>query len=708
MLDRFNDFNETAARGFSLLLLLSLICVFPHVSVAHVSDFGQTSSSMTGESPDTITNVLDSIVVTARAANPVRMNATDRVTLDTEALGKYMRMAGDADPLRYVMMMPGVSQNSDYSSGLNVDGSDYSQSLVLMDGTTVYFPYHFGGIFSIFNYKHFPVVTMEKSLHNASMPLRSGALIEALSDDRLVDSFSGSANIGMLSSSLSLRMPLPRKWEIRVSGRLSYINTMYQWLLNMEHAVLRYDFSDMNVTAMHQFGESDILKISYAGNNDKLKIIDKSIDNNTSMKWRNNLASVKWSREPQTGMSANASIYFTEFHNLLNLYMPGMELEVPSGILTVGLKGAFRKPVTRSDDMSVETGGELSYSRFEPQNVFFKGAGYSESMKGYTATAYEGRVYGEWSYRFGRGFSTAAGIKLSGYVSDGYKSGYILPSLTFGWDGVNDSMKAHFSLYPQYFHQVGLSEIGVSSNFWVGAAKSIPAQLSVNCALGWDHRFGASGWSLALEPYFKRILNQPEYSGTAFDLIDADYSPYSHMVSANGFNTGVNVTVSKTKGKLTGWAGYTLGIARRRFPGYDRYLPAASECLNKFTLFASYFIDRRWRVSANFVYHTGNPVTPVREIYLIGQNVMVTYGDKNSSHLPDYYRLDLSGTFSFNINVGRKVMPCYVNLSLINATGHKNVEFSYYRFDADNLEIKKREVKSIFRFLPSLSFTVDF
>jgi len=706
--DRINDFNKTAARGFTLLLLLSLICVYPHVSVAHVSDSNQTSSCITEESPDTLASVLDTIVVTARAANPIRMSAADRVTLDTEALGKYMRMAGDADPLRYVMMMPGVSQNSDYSSGLNIDGSDYSQSLVLMDGIPVYFPYHFGGIFSIFNYKHFPVVTMEKSLHNTSMPLRSGALIEARSGDRLADSFSGSANIGMLSSSLSIRMPLPRRWEIRVSGRLSYINTMYQWLLNMEHAALRYDFFDMNVTAMRQFGEADTLKINYTGNNDKLKIIDKSIGNNTSMEWRNNLASVMWSREPQTGMSANASVYFTEFHNSLKLFMPGMELKVPSGIMTIGLKGALRKPLTHSDDMWVETGGELSYTRFEPQNAFFRGAGCAESKKGYTAEAYEGRFFGEWSYRFGHGFNTAVGVKLSGYASYGYKSGYIVPSLTFGWDGVNDSMKAHFSLYPQYFHQVGLSEIGVSSNFWVGSAKSIPAQLSVNCALGWNHRFGTSGWSLDMEPYFKRILNQPEYSGTAFDLIDANYSPYSHLVSANGFNTGINVTLSRTKGKLTGWAGYTFGMARRRFPGYDRYLPAASECLNKFTLFASYFIDRRWRVSANFIYHTGNPVTPIREIYIIGQNVMVTYGDKNSYHLPDYYRLDLSGTFSFDIHVGSKVMPCYVNLSLINATGHRNVEFAYYRFDKDNMEIYKREVKSIFRFLPSLSFTVDF
>ncbi|SVE14741.1 uncharacterized protein METZ01_LOCUS467595, partial [marine metagenome] len=57
----------------------------------------------------------------------------------------------EPDVFRTLQMLPGVQTTSDFSSALYVRGSTPDQNLLMLDGITVYNPYHMGGIFSTFN-----------------------------------------------------------------------------------------------------------------------------------------------------------------------------------------------------------------------------------------------------------------------------------------------------------------------------------------------------------------------------------------------------------------------------------------------------------------------------------------------------------------------------------------------------------------------------
>ena len=57
----------------------------------------------------------------------------------------------EADVFRSLQMLPGVQKTNDFSSALYVRGSTPDQNLIMLDGITVYNPYHFGGLFSTFN-----------------------------------------------------------------------------------------------------------------------------------------------------------------------------------------------------------------------------------------------------------------------------------------------------------------------------------------------------------------------------------------------------------------------------------------------------------------------------------------------------------------------------------------------------------------------------
>jgi len=57
----------------------------------------------------------------------------------------------EPDPLRALQILPGVQAASDISSGLYIRGGGPDQTLVMMDGVTVYNPTHAFGFFSTFS-----------------------------------------------------------------------------------------------------------------------------------------------------------------------------------------------------------------------------------------------------------------------------------------------------------------------------------------------------------------------------------------------------------------------------------------------------------------------------------------------------------------------------------------------------------------------------
>ena len=105
---------------------------------------------------------LDELVVKGGNDALYRRNMDGSLTIDVAGMSDYIRTLGEADPVKYVLMLPGVHASDDYASGFSVEGFNYSQSLVEIDGAPVFFPYHFGGIFSLLNPRYFRKVDFSR------------------------------------------------------------------------------------------------------------------------------------------------------------------------------------------------------------------------------------------------------------------------------------------------------------------------------------------------------------------------------------------------------------------------------------------------------------------------------------------------------------------------------------------------------------------
>lgn len=655
-----------------------------------LSSSAQTIPSI--EPTDSVTT-LEELSVEGTTRRLIEQPQLGKSSLNVDALGKVMRMFGEADPLNYAVMAGGVTPGSDYSSGLNVQGAGFSQSLYKVGESTVYFPYHFGGIFSMFNGWHFPSLTIEKGFGNLTSASRLGAVFNINSRTWHPDRIRGSINLGMTASSLGLSIPFSKNFSIDLSGRISYLDKLYGPLLDLKDQTIKYSFGETALTARWNPTSVDRIKLDFVFNSDHLNVLDNHFELDTYLDWRNIATSLEWRHNGKNPFRVWGT--WSGFDSKLNATMPGFIVDIPSDIKEAKIGGEVTIPDNQHSGKWI-IGGEAIYYEADPQRV-----GSSSRIE-----ALEARIYAEWEKNLTERFSLASAIRGSIYTTPDYTTGLPAPSITLKYDDGNNKAGINFSVTPQYLHQIGFADIGLASNFWFPATKYARGQLAAGFTLSYICTLLDGDLSIGIEPYWRRILHETEYSGILLDLIDRAYNLPDHIITSNGFNTGVDLNVNYSHGPFTAIANYSIGIARRRFPGAeDRYLPAMSEGLNSLNILFSYRPNNHWTFGANFRLASGRCYTPVKALYMLGENVMMVYGNRNSARLPLYHRLDLSAAYSFNTG-GRLPLEHSVVLSIINAYGRKNIELSSYRFSSEMDTFYLHQVPSLYRFLPSLSYTL--
>ena len=72
-------------------------------------------------------------------------------TLKVETIKKIPVVLGEADVIKSLILLPGVTNAGEASSGFNVRGGAADQNLILLDEATIFNSSHLFGFFSVFN-----------------------------------------------------------------------------------------------------------------------------------------------------------------------------------------------------------------------------------------------------------------------------------------------------------------------------------------------------------------------------------------------------------------------------------------------------------------------------------------------------------------------------------------------------------------------------
>ena len=619
---------------------------------------------------------------------------------------------GNADPLHYAQLLPGVQTNSEYDAGLHIQGCDNSHNYVSLGGAPVYNAAHLLGFFSIFNAGHFSEMSLQKSPVSASFPNRLGGRVDMLTptwlaaeDSLSVGAVHGELSVGPMSSQGTLRLPVGKRSLLLLSARAAYLNLLYSKWLEVDGDEVKYDFSDYNLSYITQLDDANVLKFEGYWGYDNMKIGQASYGLQGKLKWDNTMAALHWYSRSKDGLneggkdwSMEQMVYYSRYANRLNVGEYSFQVGMRSFIFDLGYKGNFSWGRWRM-------GAEVVRHQLLPQDIGITGnlANYQTDTQ--HQQSMEASVYLQYCQPLGEKLLMEMGARVSGYHCQ--KSFYrVMPHLKFNYD-LSPSAKLNLNLgiRNQYLFQTGFSSAGLPTEFWFAADQNHRPQYACHAALQGEFWFAEKEYRLSVETYYKWLMNQIENNSNMFDILFSSYSFDGSLLHGKGYNYGLNLLLEKRRGKLTGWLSGSLGRAMRKFDGeqYQGWYPAGHERIYELNAVATYRINRRVSLGSTYVLASGTPYTKVNYAYLMSGNLVTEYGPHNGDRVKPYMRLDLSVSYDF---ATKGSVRSGINFSLYNVTMHGNDLF--YRIKVYDNHVRYNAFKFLMPIMPSINYYCKF
>lgn len=668
---------------------------------------------VSAEMPDTLNHYgLQAVEIRGKRLRSQLREIEGTSIISMSLMDEMPHILGNADPLHYAQLLPGVQTNSEYDAGLHIQGCDNSHNYVSLGGAPIYNAAHLLGFFSIFNAGHFTEMSLQKSPVSASFPNRLGGRVDMLTptwlaaeDSLSVGAVHGELSVGPMSSQGTLRLPVGKRSLLLLSARTAYLNLLYSKWLEVDGDEVKYDFSDYNLSYITQLDDANVLKFEGYWGYDNMKIGQASHGLQGKLKWNNTMAALHWYSRSKDGLeerkkdwSMEQMVYYSRYANRLNVDEYSFQVGMRSFIFDLGYKGNFSWG-------RWSVGAEVIRHQLLPQDVGITGnlANYQTNAQHQQAT--ETSAYLQYCQPLGENLLMELGARVSGYHCQ--KSFYrVMPHLKFNYD-LSQSAKLNLNLgiRNQYLFQTGFSSAGLPTEFWFAADQNHRPQYAYHAALQGEFWFAEKEYRLSVETYYKWLMNQIENNSNMFDILFSSYSFDGSLLHGKGYNYGLNLLLEKRRGKLTGWLSGSLGRAMRKFDGeqYQGWYPAGHERIYELNAVATYRINRRVSLGTTYVLASGTPYTNVNYAYLMSGNLVTEYGPHNGGRVKPYMRLDLSASYDF---ATKGSIRSGINFSLYNVTMHGNDLF--YRIKVYDNHVRYNGFKFLMPIMPSLNYYCKF
>ncbi|HNW49887.1 MAG TPA: carboxypeptidase-like regulatory domain-containing protein [Prolixibacteraceae bacterium] len=209
------------------------------------------------------------------------------------------------DVFRSMRFMPGIQPTEPLSPLVSVRGGDPGENLIMLDGVTMYNPYHFLSSSGIFNMQTVKNVDVLAGGFGAEFGGRNSSVINILTKDGSRDGLHGEITPTTSETSVFLEFPVGKKSTMMVAGRAHY-DLMGNFILYS-----RNFFFDVNLSFTTRLNQTNWLTCKIFGSQDKTNLdfasVYKYIGNSVNMEeyfndmslrwihhWKSNIATVIW------------------------------------------------------------------------------------------------------------------------------------------------------------------------------------------------------------------------------------------------------------------------------------------------------------------------------------------------------------------------------------------------------------------------------
>ncbi len=611
-----------------------------------------------------------------------------------------------ADLAQYIQVLPGVIFTGDQGGQLYIRGGSPIQNKVLLDGMTIYNPFHSIGLFSVFDTE----LIRSADIYTGGFGAEYGGRISSVMDITMKDGnkkrMSGNIGASTFGANVTLEGPIKKltsdgggSSSFMLSAKHSYLDESSKLFYSyINEDGLPFSFTDLygkvsfNATTGSKF---NLFGFSFK---DAVKFQETS-----SLDWESYGAGANFVLvAPGSPVLVSGRMNWSQYDITL------IEQKVSDADLN---EQVFLQPRT-SGINSFNLGIDFKY--FNGDNEFKYGidvTGFGTNYSYFTATGI--KVSEEDNNTELSGFA-AYKFKLNDLILDiGFRAQYYSSIRAFSPEprlgakyNLTDKfrLKGAFGMYSQNIISANSDQDVVNLFYGFLVAPSRPQktftdedgnvtevknglQKSTHYIAGFEYDLTPK-ISLNVEGYYKdfpqltNVNRNKIYSSddqTAPDILKNDF------IVESGDAKGLDFTLSYDNGKLYIWAVYSYAEVSR-WDGVKTYSPVFDRRHNS-NVVVSYKMGKRkdWEVNGRWNFGSGFPFTQSQGYFLQesfpddintditqtnSDNVETQYGELNDGRLPTYHRLDFTvkKTFTFS-----ELSSLEASFSITNVYDRENI-----------------------------------
>lgn len=646
-----------------------------------------------------IINDLEPVVTTVYLTKGITKRKDGTFEIKPKKIGQLPGLT-EPDVFQTMQQIPGINATDENISNTSVRGGTHDQNLFLWNGIRLYQTGHFFGLISSLNPNLAHKINIAKNGTSAFYGdgVSSSVLISTHTDS--IENTRGAIGLNLINADFYTKVKTSKKSNIEISGRRSYtdlvtsptytnyFNKIFQNTIvtnyfdnqnikyNSDEDFYFYDFTAQYHQKIKRKTDLfiDILSISNI-----LDVLQTKTENSiTTSKYScleqqtygaNALLKTDWNAKNSSEISIYASYYNINSEN--ESIESNQIFNQENTILDTGIK--LQNSHVLSDKFTFLNGyqfNEIGVRNVDIVNTPIFSRKIKEVLKNHALIA-------ELKYR-------SSNDKFNGRI--GFRQNYIQEFSTFIFEPrvqLNYKFTPYFQLeiMGESKHQttsqiVDLQQdfLGIEKRRWtLSNNKDIPIVKSNQASLGFS--FNKNNWLLTLENFYKKV--------DGITSMSQGFQNQYEFVKTNGNYTvyGTEFLIQKQFRPITAWISYTF-----QENNYDFKTLNTTAFPNNFeikhTIKSAIISDfKNIKLAIGAQWFTGKPTTlPISTtpIYTDPETPTVGYQSPNSSNLEDYFQVNFSGAYAFNIG---KKSTLNLGFSIQNVLNNKTSINQHYRIN---------------------------
>jgi hypothetical protein len=677
------------------------------------------------ELEETVSQLNEVVITSKRADEYVKSSSMGFVELDMKQAKAIPVIFGESDVLKTLQLSTGVKSAGEGSSGFYVRGGSADQNLILLDEAPVYNASHLLGFFSVFNTDALKNVEMIKGGMPANYGGRISSVVDVKMNEGNTKDYKVSGGIGLISSRITAEGPIKRdKASFIISGRRTYADLFISLMPEESISNMGLYFYDLNAKANWEIDQNNRIFLSGYFGRDVFNFNDRF-----GFDWGNSTATLRWNHLFSDRLFLNSSLVYSNYNYVIGMEVGSSRLDIKSGIEDINLKEDFSYFINPNN--SLKFGFNIIHHTFLPGEMSYGNKSMSNQLVISKRYALDNGLYILNDRKFGEKLKVNYGLRISNFNLIGPGQYYNYDAVGITTDTLsyeegdfvktyNDleprisasyilnsqsSLKASYTRNYQNLHLLTKSTSSSPSDLWIPSSNIVKPQLADQYSLGYYRNFNNNTYNCSAEIYYKDMRNQIDYKNGADLTLNTNIE--SQLVFGKGRAYGLEVSVEKKEGRLTGFINYTLSRTERSFDAIDngQWFAARQDRTHDLNIMGMYKLSERLTLSATWVFYTGDATTFPAGKYKIDGYTVNYYSDRNAERMPDYHRLDLGLTFQ-----GRKKAhyESSWNFSLYNVYARKNAYTISFRESESNALATEAVRLSLFSIVPSITYNFKF